>query len=188
MSLCPFVPLTLCPFVPLSLCPFVLLSFRPVYPVYPVYPVFLAKSLEPRVSGWVSEWVNILFLEICPSKRLHPKNCNTLAIEDWKLTAGVNSYKRAALAVIFRDPLGCLRNHLIRLFPMAMSPEVTWHRPANNCFFAISLIHVWPLLCGQGHRKEVLGACQLLIALISGYNRRTKQFWRDYIFKSCAYF
>ena len=33
----------------------------------PVYPVFLPKSLEPLVN----DGVNILFLEIHPSKRLH---------------------------------------------------------------------------------------------------------------------
>ena len=42
-------------------------------PVHPVYPISLAKSLEPWVSEWVSQSVNILFLEIHPSKWLHLK-------------------------------------------------------------------------------------------------------------------
>ena len=85
LSHCPIVPLTHCPIVPLSNYPFVPLSFISFVP-YSLSPfVFLSSLSIPAsnpckelwgISQSVSEWVNIPFLEIHPSKQLHLKTAS----------------------------------------------------------------------------------------------------------------
>ena len=80
MSLCPGVTLKLCYFIHLSICPVVqfIQSIQSIESIESIQSIQSTKSpllssLEPLVSKGGSQLLNILFLEIHPSKRLHLK-------------------------------------------------------------------------------------------------------------------